>query len=606
MTGRSCASREFRALMATCFLGAFNDNLFKTVVSILVLTHYVSAEQGILFLCLTAGLFALPYVLFSGFAGFLSDRFSKTTIIKSLKVTEVLVMLVAVASFWFGSPVGLLVSVFLMGLQSALFSPSKYGILPEMLPKAQLSKGNGYTELFTFLAIIMGTALAGVLLDLQLNNPAIVSVVVAAVGVVTSLFVGRHVAANPERYFTADPFGPNIRRLIAIRRDRGLWLCVLGIAYFYFIGTLFQINILVFAKQTLGVGELLTSLLLSALAIGIGTGSMVAGKASEGKVELGLVPIGGLGLCLLGMMLSLAGWSYWVALVLIFLLGVSGGLFIVPVNAYIQANSPPDKLGGYLAASNFLTFSGIVVSAALYWLLCDPLGISASLIFLVMGLVSLVVSVYLVKLLPEMMVRCINWLLLHIFYRMTKINRENVPAEGGALLVSNHVSFIDAQLILAALDRPVRFIMYRPIYEHPLINPIARLNRAIPIAGNDGREQVEATLKFAAELISQGELVGIFAEGKITRTGELNEFRAGLETIMSHVDAPIVPICLKGVWGSIFSYEGGSPLLKLPKKIPYPLSIEFGKPLPGSTRATEVREVIAAICEDHKGDQVYL
>jgi len=593
MTLPGCSSREFKSLMATLFLGAFNDNLFKTIVSILVLTHYVSEDQGILFLSLTAALFALPYILFSAFAGFLADRYSKTSNIKLLKVLELSVMLLAFLSFYHDIAAGLLVSVFLMGLQSALFSPSKYGILPELVPQRQLSRANGYTELYTFLAIIMGTALAGMVLELGMANPGTVSLFIAMVGIVTSLFVGKLKAANPDRYFTVDPFGPNIRRLISIKQDRALWLCILGSAYFYFIGTLFQLNVLVFAKQSLGVGELYTSLLLAALAIGIGIGSVLAGKASEGKVELGLVPLGGLGLCLLSLVLSVSAWSYLFTLILVFLLGISGGIFIVPINAYIQAHSPSDKLGGYLAASNFLTFCGIVVSAALFWVFCDLLVLSPNLVFVLMGVVSLVVSIYLIKLLPEMMARCLNWILLHIFYRMTKITRENVPAEGGALLVSNHVSFIDAQLILAALDRPVRFIMYRPIYEHPLINPIARLNRAIPIAGSDGKEHIEATLKFAAELIAQGELVGIFAEGKITRTGELNEFRAGLETIMSYVDAPIVPVCLKGVWGSIFSYEGGSSLFKLPKKIPYPLSIEFGKPLPGSTKATDVREVIA-------------
>jgi acyl-[acyl-carrier-protein]-phospholipid O-acyltransferase/long-chain-fatty-acid--[acyl-carrier-protein] ligase len=198
----------------------------------------------------------------------------------------------------------------------------------------------------------------------------------------------------------------------------------------------------------------------------------------------------------------------------------------------------------------------------------------------------------LVRLLPEMLVRCLNWLLIHLFYRIRAFNRENVPESGGALLVANHVSFIDAQLIMALLDRPVRFLMYRPIYEHPMVNPVAKLNGALAIAGSDGKERIEATLKKAARLISEGELVGIFAEGKVTRTGELAEFRTGMETIMSHVKAPIVPICLKGLWGSIFSYEAGKPLSRWPKKIPYPVTIQFGKPLAPNTSAEKIRQII--------------
>jgi acyl-[acyl-carrier-protein]-phospholipid O-acyltransferase/long-chain-fatty-acid--[acyl-carrier-protein] ligase len=593
------SSKEFKSLMGTLFLGALNDNLFKTIVSLLVLSRYVNEADGTLFLSLTAGLFALPYILFSGIAGFLSDAFSKTKIIRSLKLFEFLVMVLAFFSFINENPFGLLASVFLMGLQSALFSPAKYGILPEMLSKEDLSKGNGYTEFFTFLAIITGTACAGLVLSIELANPGIVSLAVAILGIIFSLGVGSHVPSLVQgNSFSINPVGPNVSRLKEISKDRGLYLCIIGSAFFFFVGTLFQLNILVFAKQTLEVGEVLTSILLASLAIGIGTGSIIAGKTSEGKVEIGLIPLGGLGLCILSLLISLTSFSYSISLFLVFFLGMSGGLFIVPINAYLQANSPRDKLGSYLAASNFLTFVGIVVSSFLYWILADLIHASPPMIFLLMGIGSLFVAIYLIKLLPEMMARCLNWMLLHIFYRIKKIDTHYTPKTGGALIVSNHVSFIDAQLILAAMERPVRFIMFRAIYENPLIKPLAKINKAIPISGSDGKEEIEKTLKYAAELIAQGELVGIFAEGKITRTGELNEFRPGMETIMSHVDAPIIPVCLKGVWGSIFSFEREKVFFKWPKKIPYPLSVQFGNPLEGSTKASEVKEIIAEMYRD--------
>lgn len=590
-----CASSQFKCLMATLFLGAFNDNLFKTIVSLLVLSHFVSEEHGILFLSLTAGLFALPYILFSAIAGFFADRYSKTTVMKLLKLLEAAVMTLALVAFWLESSVGLMVAVFLMGAQSALFSPAKYGSLPEMLPPTELARGNGYTEFYTFLAIISGTAIAGFTLQISGLNPGVIPLVIAALGVLTALRIGDQPVANPERHFTADPIGPHLRRIKEITLDRGLYLSVLGAVYFYFIGTTFQLNILVFAKQTLVVGEVATSLLLAALAIGIGTGSLIAGRASEGKVELGLVPIGGVGLCIFTLFLPVAAVNYYITAATVLLLGLSGGVFIVPIHSYLQANSPADKLGGYLAASNFFIFIGIVLASALYWVAVDIVNLSPSSVFVGMGIVSFFAAIYLVRLNPEMLARCINWILLHLFYKITIKGAHHIPPSGGALLVSNHVSYIDAQLILAALHRPVRFIMYRPIYEHWLIHPVAKLNQAIPIAGGDGKDQIAETLKSAAKLIEQGELVGIFAEGKITRNGEIEEFRTGLETIMSHVEAPIIPVCLKGVWGSIFSYEGGGPIFKLPKRIPYPLEIEFGAPLPGETKATAVREVIAAM-----------
>jgi acyl-[acyl-carrier-protein]-phospholipid O-acyltransferase / long-chain-fatty-acid--[acyl-carrier-protein] ligase len=362
-----------------------------------------------------------------------------------------------------------------------------------------------------------------------------------------------------------------------------------------FIGALFQLNILVFAKEVLNASEVQTSILLAALAIGIGVGSIIAGKTSEGKVEIGLIPIGGIGLCALSLSIGFITFSYYLSLLTVFFLGMSGGFFIVPINSYLQMHSPRESLGKYLAATNFLTFSGIVLSALLFWILRDAVLLSPSRIFLLMGICSIFVAIYLVRLLPEMMARCLNWMLLHFFYRIKRIDFHHVPENGGALLVANHVSFIDAQLILAALDRPVRFIMFRPIYEHPLIKPIAKINKAIPISGADGREQIEETLKYAASLIAQGELVGIFAEGKISRTGEIDEFRPGMETIMSHVDAPVIPICLHGVWGSIFSFSDGRVFFKKPKKIPYPLTIQCGEPLPHTVKASEVREKIKAM-----------
>lgn len=585
-------SKTFKALLVTSFLGAFNDNLFRTIVSLLVLSSFVNKADGSLYLSLTAGLFATPYILFSGLAGYMADLYSKMNIIRLLKVFELFVMIFAFVAFIYESTLGLLVSVFLMGLQSALYSPSKYGMLPELLGEDELSKGNGYIEFITFFAIICGTACAGLSLELDLSNPGTIPVLVALLGIVTSFGIQHEKRISCIVPWTFNPVTPHLVQFREIVKDKGIFLCVLGSAYFFFIGTLFQLNILLFSKETLGVGEVATSVLLAALAVGIGMGSVVAGKTSEGKVETGLIPIGGIGLCILSLLIGSLSFSYYLILSFVFFLGMSGGFFIVPVNSYIQMHSPSESLGKYLAASNFLTFSGIVLASLLYWFMKDLLALSSGQIFFYMGVFSIFVAIYLVRLLPEMMVRCLNWILLQIFYRITRIGFHHIPKKGGALIVANHASFIDAQLILAAIDRPVRFIMFRPIYEHPLINPIAKLNKAIPISGADGREKIEKTLKYAASLIEEGELVGIFAEGKITRTGDINEFRPGMESIMSYVDAPVIPLCLHGVWGSIFSFSDGKVFFKKPKKIPYPLTVVCCPPHSSKVKADEVRKVI--------------
>lgn len=594
----TCSSSSFWALLATQFLGAFNDNLFKTVVSLLVLGQFVGKNVGIIYLSLTAALFFLPYILFSAIAGWLSDRFSKSSMVRWTKELEVFVMLIGLFSFLYESPAGLLVCVFFMGAQSALFSPSKLGLLPELLKIEELSRANGYLEFVVFTAIIIGTAAAGFVSSGVIGNPGYVCVGVAIVGVLASFFIVPLKAEPPGTPFPLDPFSPNIRNLREIYKDNPLWLSVLGIAFFWSVGALFQMNILLFAKETLQLTDIQTSLLLASLGLGIGLGSIYAGRTSEGKVELGLIPIGSVGLVLFNVVLGFFGDVIPVAYVSVFALGLSSGFFIVPLNAYLQEFSPSAKRGSYIAASNFFSNCGMLFVSFLFWFVTDFLQLGSMALFLVIGFSTIGVALYLIQLLPETLTRCVNWIAMHFIYRMTKRGLEHIPKEGGALIVCNHLTYVDAMLLLAALPRPVRFIMYRPIYNSFFIYPIARLMKAIPISSKDGKKALTETLEACGNQISDGELVGIFAEGGLSRTGEMQPFKTGLETIMEGRDAPIIPAHLGGLWGSIFSHEGGKVFWKFPRRIPYPVTITFGDPLPSNAKASEVEEAVRALSED--------
>ncbi|HMO17800.1 MAG TPA: MFS transporter [Oligoflexia bacterium] len=587
-----CKSRTFLSLIFTQFLGAFNDNIFKTIVSLLVLESMAAQDGKIIYLSLTAALFFLPYILFSDIAGFLADRYSKTVIVQRMKLLEIIIMFGAFISFHFNSVFGLLTSVFLMGTQSALFSPSKYGILPEMVSIKDISKANGYLEFSTFLAIITGTAIAGIITAYTTINPGVICIIIAVFGYICSKYVDYIKPSGSNRSISLDPIRPHLKTLRSIRSSHGLFLSVLGISFFWTLGALIQLNILLYAKSHLLLSDIYISLLLSVIGIGIGAGSIFAGKVSEGSVELGLVPLGSF--ILVVTTLSLFFFSSPVTLVFISsgLLGLGSGFFIVPVQSYLQEFSPPTKRGSFIAAANFLSFTGMLISSALFWFVTDYLNLSPRHLFLIMSISTVIITWYIITLMPEMLARCLNWIVLRSIYKINLSGSTNLPETGGALIVCNHVTYVDAMLVLAALRRPVRFIMFRPIYESKLIHPIAKIMKAIPISPADGKEKVIETLEYARELINEGEIVGIFAEGGLTRTGEVGEFKTGLETIMKESSSPVIPIHLGGLWGSIFSHEGGKVFWKRPKKIPYPVSITIGEKLPPETSAKTLEEII--------------
>ncbi len=597
-SGKTCSARGFKALMVTQFLGALNDNVYKLVVSLIVVNALPQGADKTLPLSIAGAVFVLPFILFSPYAGFLSDRFSKTVVIKFTKVFEVVVMSIGFVFLVQRNFTGLYFVLFLMGFHSAVFSPAKFGILPEILKPELLSKGNGYLNFWTFLAIILGTVLGGQLVAFSDGGnyvPGIVVLSIALFGLFASFFITKTPSASPKGEFPRNPFREIMQTLREIRHNRNMFLVLLAIAYFWFVGALFQFNTILYAKELLGLGDVGTGLLLTVLAVGIGIGSIIAGKVSEGKVELGLIPLGAIGMSVWTSLLWISSGSAALTMGCLLLLGLSGGFFIVPLSAFMQQESPESSRGRYLATTNFCSFSGMLLASGF---LTTFSFLDASELFLLIGILSFGVTFFICKTLPVMLVRCINWVLIHTLYRVRVFGREHLPRTGGALLVCNHLSFVDPSLLLGVSERPIRFLMYKPIYEMKSVHPIASIMKAIPVQAESGPKALLRSLQMAREAIEQGDIVGLFPEGQISRVGSLLSFHKGLERIVKDLDVPIIPAFLDQVWGSIFSFRDGRFFWKRPKEIPYPVTVVFGKPLPSSAKAPEVYQAVQELGSD--------
>jgi acyl-[acyl-carrier-protein]-phospholipid O-acyltransferase/long-chain-fatty-acid--[acyl-carrier-protein] ligase len=501
-------------------------------------------------------------------------------------------------AFYSGNVYAMMIILFLMGTQSALFSPSKYGILPEIFSDDELSKANGMIQLWTFLAMIVGTIVGGQLLDLFDNKAHMASMVfifAAVTGVFSSRYITNVPASGSKKLFEINFLKDIYHNIIEIKQSRPLFLCIVGYAYFWFLCALYQMNVLLYAKNMMKISDTLTGVLLASTGVGVATGSVLAGRWSQEKVEFGLVPIGAVGLGIFSLVLGISFRSYWVTLADLFFMGVSCGLFVIPLTAYIQQKSPADSKGRILATNNFIAFCGILLSSAMLWFFANILQINPAKIFIIFGFLSFFVIAYLCKLLPEFLLRFIAYLITHTFYKIKVIGKENIPKEGGALLVCNHVSYNDGNLVLACTQRFIRFMMLREIFRNKFLKPFLNIMRVIPVSATDSPKKIVESFSRVRDALMDGELVCIFAEGGISRTGNIMEFKRGFERIMKKVAVPIIPVNLDRVWGSIFSFEGGKFFRKVPSKLPYPVTVSFGKPMPSGSTAFQVREAVSEL-----------
>lgn len=593
-------SASFNWLNITQFLGALNDNIFRLLLIFFLIGTY-GTDKASNASALAGAVFVIPFLLFTAFAGKLADRFSKRNIVISVKAAEVVVICAGFVAFILGSPIIVCAVLFLMCTQSAFFGPSKYGIVPELVKSEQLSKANSFLEAFTYIAIVIGTAVAPFVAEAageQFYLASILCVVVAVAGLFCSFSIQWTEPAGGGKKASVFFIKDIAASLYSIRKDKDLVLAVIASAYFMLLGGFMQMNLIPYGIQSLGFSEIRSGYLFLIAALGIGAGAYLAGKLSGRNVEVGIVPLGAVGLALCSIGLAVMEGNRSAVFTLIFLTGVSAGMFIVPVHALIQLRSPNKTRGQVIAASGFLGWVGVLLSAVILYVFAEYFKMTAAQMFFILGLLTLILAVVSIIMLPDFLVRLIIILVIRLCYRVKVKGLENMPTAGGVLLVSNHVSWVDAFILGSTQQRRIRFIIDRDIYNYFWVKPVCKLMRAIPISAKEPPKKIVASLRQARSAIKEGYIVCIFAEGAITRTGMLGEFKGGFERIMKKSPYTVIPAYIGGAWGSIFSYSSGKLLSSLPRKFPYPVSIHFGQAMPAGSSSLQIRQkVLELSCE---------
>lgn len=612
------SQRRFAPFFITQTLGAFNDNVFKNALIILVTFGVagMASDDVNFYVNLAGGLFILPFFLFSATSGQIAEKYEKSQLIRFTKILEIIIGVLAAVGLMTRNIPLLLCVLFLLGTQATIFGPVKYSILPQHLRNEELVGGNAWVEAATFLAILLGTMLSGWLIALQ-NGTALVSVTVicvAVAGYFASRFIPEAPAMSPELKINWNPVTETWRNFTFMQTNRTVFLSVLGISWFWLFGAMFLSELPNYTKLYLGGGEQVVTLLLTVFSLGIGIGSLLCERMSGHKVEIGLVPLGSIGLTVFGIDLYFAAHDLAIVHGLtatqffhtvsnhrvlwdLLLIGISGGLYIVPLYALIQTRSDPSHRSRAIAGNNILNALFMVVSAVAAIVLLNA-GLTIPELLLTTALMNAAVAVFIYTLVPEFLMRFLVWLLIHVMYRVRKEGLDQIPDEGPAIVVCNHVSFVDALIIGGSIRRPVRFVMYHKIFRIPLLSFIFRTARAIPIASakedealmNKAFDEIEAALK-------AGDLIGIFPEGTISRDGEISTFRTGIERIIQRTPVPVVPLALQGLWGSLFSRRDSfMGRTRLPRRFRANVGLVSAKPIsPESVTASalevEVREL---------------
>ena len=604
------AERRFLPFFLAQFFGAANDNIFKFAFT--VLATYSAAQWGGLEPksagAVIGGLFILPFVLFSATSGQLADRFEKDALIRFVKNLEIAIMVLGAVGFAWNVVWLLFAGVFLMGLHATLFGPVKYAYLPQHLAETELTGGNGMVEMGTFVAILAGTIIGGALVALPAVGPqwvAVVCIVFAVLGRIAAGFVPQSPASDPALRINWNPVSETWTNLQHARGNRTVFLSMLGISWLWFFGTVFLTTFTGFAKEVLGGDPNVVTLLLGVFSIGIAAGSLLCERLSGHKVEIGLVPFGSIGMTVFAIDLWLASagmrpaglagigafvadHANWRVMADLFLIALFAGFYSVPLYALIQLRCEPSHRARIIAANNILNALFMVVASIMIaWLL--HAGLSLPQLYLVVGVLNAAVAIYIYTLVPEFLMRFIVWMLVHSIYRLEKNGLERIPEEGAALIVCNHVSFVDALVIAAACRRPVRFVMDHQIFKIPVLSFVFRTGKAIPIASaKQDPAMMERAFDEVSKALRAGDIVVIFPEGRITDTGELYPFRPGVTRILAADPVPVVPIALRGLWGSFFSRKDGAAMTKPWRLRPFSkIGLVVGSAVPAAAATPE-------------------
>ena len=591
--GSLLADTRFEGFLWAQFLGAFNDNVYKMIVSFTAVRIAVDSATSGRYLALSGAVFIFPFILFSGYAGQLADRYSKTRMLQITKSLEIVTMLMGIAALLANSMSLLLVVLFLLATQATFFSPAKYGILPEAVGDAQISRANGLLELTTFVAIVVGTSFGSALFEHWKTEPLSLGLTmlgIAVVGTLLCLHIPKVPPAGRSGKFNWNPFGEIVKGVRELKGRRPLALTMFGISWFWFVGALFQLALVLEASEILHVAETQAGFLFTALALGIGLGSLMAGRISGSHIELGLVPTGSLIMGAFALVLA-SSTNYALALVTLALIGFGGGFMAVPLNAYLQEEPAANEKGRMIAVNNLMNSVAMMVAYLLLDVMHDLLHWSPRTIFAALGIAMFVGAIVVTRVMPAFVVRFILAVLANVFFKIEVTGGENIPKAGAALIVANHVSYADAILAGYATHRFIRFLMWKPIYEVRFARPIFDILKAIPIDNGTPKATVRS-LKAAHEELQNGKLVGIFPEGQITRDGEVAPFERGYERVIRGIDCPIIPVHIEGMWGHPLSRKGGNAFQSWDVWFRPKISVRVGKPVSSEKTPEELRQIV--------------
>ena len=608
--------RRFLPYFTVQALGAFNDNVYRQAIIGLLFFLGVSSEERTLYTNLAPALFILPYFLFSGIAGQIAERMEKQRLIVVTTTMEIFIMATAAIGFMTSNMTVLLVALFGTGLQSALFGPVKYSILPSVLRPEELTGGNGLVEMGTSISILCGMIYGGLVFQVAGNwgpEAAAVSVIALAVfGNLVARTIPRVDAGDPSLKVNWNPLPENLAVWKLTRRTPAVRNAVLGVSWFWFVGTMLTAQLPTYAEVNLGGAQGLYIFALALFSVGVGVGSLLCEKLSARTVEIGLVPLGALGISAfmfdlyfarsgealaagLGVMEFLRQPGSWRIVMDLTGIGLFVGFYVVPLFALIQSRTPRGELSRVIAGMNIQNAAFIVSAAAVGIAVQRLLDWSIPQVFLALAIANLLVATYIVTIVPEFLMRFLSWLLVRTLYRLRIEGiEEHVPDEGPALLVCNHVSYMDALILAASTPRPVRFVMYHRIFQIPVLRWIFRTARAIPIAP----EKEDAALMQQAfdeidRTLAEGELVAIFPEGRLTADGSIAPFRSGVERIVARAagrgqEVPVVPMALRNMWASMWSRRGATAeagrleRMRLPRRLRARIGVVAGPPVAGA------------------------
>lgn len=589
--------KGYRAYIWCQFLGIINDNAYKFVMTFFA-THLIMGETqstNTAIVPAIGAVFILPYLLFSGYAGYLADAFNKRSVLIATKSMEIISMALGIVAFYYHSIPMMMVVLFFMATQSTLFSPAKYGILPEMLPTKDLSRANGLLEMSCFLAIVFGSVAASWFYTWWSGSVWISGVVftgLAVWGTVISFGISRVPSPAERTSFKINPWYEIVLGSKHLFQHRSLWLTVVAITYFWFLGAVVQMNIIQLGTE-LDFTEIQVGWLFASLAAGIGLGCVMAGKMSGDRIELGYVPIGSLGMTVASIVIYFSSKTFLLISFSCALLGFAGGFFIVPLYAFLQSESDKTEKGRFLATSNFINTLGILLASGVL-ALAYPFGISSLLVFFGCGLLTIVSTGIIISFLPHQFLKVILYSGLRLFYRIKLTGVQNIPQNGSALLVSNHISYLDGLVLGTTLDRVPRFLVFKDYFEKPYLKSFLTFINAIPVK-NDSMKNFIHAIRQAREELKAGNLVCIFAEGGLTRNGNLMRFNRGLEKIVEGSDTPIIPIHLSGLWNSVFTYN---PNRRFSLKRLFQrrlLAVNIGEPMPSDSKSYQIRSAVAEL-----------